>query len=56
MISYPDFDIFTLFSFDTSLYKFCDHRDIDIIKKKMLRQSFFDSSFATQEELYHKAF
>lgn len=55
-ISYPEFDIFNLSSFEAKLCKFCDHRDIDIIRSKTLKQSFFDLAFAVQEEFYHKAF
>lgn len=55
-ISYPEFDVFNLNSFESKIYKFCDHRDMDIIRSKILRQSFFDLAFAVQEEFYHPAF
>lgn len=51
-----EYDIFNLSSFDAKIYKFCDHRDINMINKRILRQTFFDFGRATQEEFEHKAF
>ncbi len=55
-ISYPEFDIFNLSSFKAKVCKFCDHRDINFIRDRILRQSFFDLTFAVQEEFCQKAF
>jgi hypothetical protein len=55
-ISYPELDVFNLSSFEAKIRRFCDHRDMNIIRDKILRQSFFDFIFAVQEEFYHPAF
>ena len=55
-VIYPEFDIFNLSSFEVKICKYCDHRDINMINKRILRQTFFDFSHATQEEFCYRAF